>query len=508
MAADKDTIRRRIIFKAIKEPGFVDKLNNTRVDLFSNDEALETVYASLKEYYKDNPSITPSKDVLSSYVYDKLDRKKVADGERQSFTEAIDAIYDYNEKDQQVFDSQISDYIKREQLLKSIKNLVKDDITDKSISRFEDEYNKIQLNAGDTGLHDFYSVFDEEQADTIGQMIKDVNADQIPIGIQVYNEATGGGLGRGELGAIAAKSGSGKSLSMTSLANAYIADGYNVLYIALEELNGQMFRRISNAMLGKIYHEYPEILNNLGKGKDRFLERLTWTNNLAQIITSKVYNKIIKQYEAKKGNRMGELIFTRYSPNTVSVPDLRSIISNVMVAQQKKIDVIFIDYPDLISIDQSQGESFAGGRLYEDLRAITQEFNTVMWVASQMNRSAPNEDGLLTVSSVQGSYRKINVTDFFASINGSSKERTEGFSRLYIDKSRHAPTATNIYQLKVDEFTNNLRDETENEAIAHQALFDDNNREEAEAGFRKNLKGYESDQKPSFRDKVNRRNSL
>ena len=508
MAADKDTIRRRIIFKAIKEPGFVDKLNNIRVDLFSNDEVLETVYASLKEYYKDNPSIKPSKDVLSSYVYDKLDRKKVAEGERQSFTEAIDAIYDYNEKDQQVFDSQISDYIKREQLLKSIKNLVKDDITDKSISRFEDEYNKIQLNAGDTGLHDFYSVFDEEQADTIGQMIKDVNADQIPIGIQVYNEATGGGLGRGELGAIAAKSGSGKSLSMTSLANAYIADGYNVLYIALEELNGQMFRRISNAMLGKIYHEYPEILNNLGKGKDRFLERLTWTNNLAQIITSKVYNKIIKQYEAKKGNRMGELIFTRYSPNTVSVPDLRSIISNVMVAQQKKIDVIFIDYPDLISIDQSQGESFAGGRLYEDLRAITQEFNTVMWVASQMNRSAPNEDGLLTVSSVQGSYRKINVTDFFCSINGSSKERTEGFSRLYIDKSRHAPTATNIYQLKVDEFTNNLRDETENEAIAHQALFDDNNREEAEAGFRKNLKGYESDQKPSFRDKVNRRNSL
>ena len=37
MAADKDTIRRRIIFKAIKEPGFVDKLNNIRVDLFSND---------------------------------------------------------------------------------------------------------------------------------------------------------------------------------------------------------------------------------------------------------------------------------------------------------------------------------------------------------------------------------------------------------------------------------------------------------------------------------------
>ena len=508
MAADKDTIRRRIIFKAIKEPGFVDKLNNIRVDLFSNDEALETVYASLKEYYKDNPSIKPSKDVLSSYVYDKLDRKKVAEGERQSFTEAIDDIYDYSEKDQQVFDSQISDYIKREQLLKSIKNLVKDDITDKSISRFEEEYNKIQLNAGDTGLHDFYSVFDEEQADTIGQMIKDVSVNQIPIDINVINEATGGGLGKGELGAIAAASGFGKTAYMSSLANDYIARGYNVLYIALEELNGQMFKRISNAMLGKIYHEYSGILDNLGKGKDRFLERLTWTNNLAQIISSKVYNKIIKQYEQNRGNRIGELVFTRYSPNTVTIPDIRSIISNVIISQQKKIDIIFIDYPDLISVDESKGESAAGGRLYEDLRAISQEFDTVMWVASQLNRTAPNEDGLLTIKNVEGSYRKINSVEFWATVNGSSRERDGGFSRLYIDKSRHAPTATKIYQTKFDEFTNNVRDETENEAIAHQALFDDSNREEAEAGFRKNLKGYESDQKPSFRDKVNRRNSL
>ena len=205
---------------------------------------------------------------------------------------------------------------------------------------------------------------------------------------------------------------------------------------------------------------------------------------------------------------MGELVFTRYSPNTVTVPDIRSIISNVMITQQKKIDVIFIDYPDLIAVDQSQGESSAGGRLYEDLRAITQEFNTVMWVASQLNRSAPNEDGLLTIRNTEGSFRKGNSVEQWLTINTTTRERANNFTRIYVDKARHAPTATNLYQLKVDEFTNNVRDETENEAIAHQALFDDNNREEAEAGFRKNLKGYESDQKPSFRDKVNRRNSL
>lgn len=507
MAADKETVKRRILFKAIKEPGFVDKLGKLRIDLFSGDESLETIYSSLKEYYKDNPSNKPSKDVLSSYVYDKLDRKKVDETARDSFKIALDAIYDYKEADQEVFDSQISEYIKREQLLRAIKNLVKDDITDKSINRFEEDYNRIQLNAGDTGLHDFFSVFDEGQAEVIGEYIKEVNVKQIPISIKAYNDATGGGLGRGELGSIAAKSGAGKTMTMASLANAYVADGYNVLYIALEELNGQMFRRLANAMLGKINNEYPDILGKIGQGKDQFIERLTWTKNIAQLVSVKTYSKILKMYEQHKGNHMGELVFTRYSPNTVTVPDLRSIISNVMVTQQKQIDVIFIDYPDLLLVDESQGESQAGGRLYEDLRAMTQEFDTVMWVASQLNRTAPNEDGLLTVSNVMGSYRKVNSVEFWGTVNGSSRERDAGFTRLYIDKSRHAPTATQIYSMKVDKFTSNLRDETDNEVLAHQELFDDKTRRDEDAGFRKNLKGYE-DTKPSFSDRVNRREGL
>lgn len=503
MAVDKKSLQRRVIFKAIREPGFLDKLRKNRIELFKDNEDLATVYSALGDYYTENGSVSPSKDVLMAYVNGKLDTRKVPETERYGVTEAIEDIYGYSEDDQRVFDSQISDFIKREQILKSIKSLVANELTDKAIERFERDYEKIQLTSGDSGMHDFYSVFDEEQAEVIGNTIREVSVDKIPISNKVYNEATGGGLGRGELGSISAASGYGKTMNMANLAVSYEADGYNVLYIALEELSGQMFRRLSRTMLGKIDYEYPEILKGFKDSQGGNLDRLTWTNNIATMIEKKAYANIIKNYEQAKGNKVGELIFTRYSPKTVTVADLRQIISNVIVTQGKKIDVIFIDYPDLLSYDESAGESASGGRLYEELRAITQEFNTVMWVASQLNRTQANEDGLLTAKNVQGSFRKQNSAEAFLTINSLPKERSAGFTRIYVDKMRNATTATQVFSMKVDEFTNFLHEESEEEYAEHQSIL---NEKKEQPAYQKNLEEYQSNQ--DFTARVNRRNSI
>lgn len=499
MGVDKNTLERRIIYKSIREPAFLENLVKTRIDLFKDNESLATIYTALREYYTDNPAKGPSKDILTSYVNSKLDRQQLADSDRYQILDTINQVYDYSEEDQKVYDSKISDYLKREQLLKAIKKMVANDISDDSITKFEQDYNKIQLTANTTGMHEFYSVYSAEESSTIGNIIKEVKVNQIPTGIQAIDEASGGGLGRGELGSLAAKSGAGKTLYMTSLANSYISRGMNVLYIALEELNGQMFQRLARGMLGKIDAEYPDILKSFKDSNGGTLERLTWTNNLANMVEQGTYSKVLQAYEEHKGNKLGELVFTRYSPNTVTVADLRQIISNVMTTQGKDIDVIFIDYPDLLSYDQGMGESASGGHLYEDLRAITQEFNTIMWVASQLNRTSPNEDDLLTIRNVEGSYRKQNAVELWFTINVSSKERDNGYSRIYVDKARHAPTASQVFSMRVDNFTNNLRDETPQEANEHALLLQDTDK----PAYQKNLEGYEN--KDSFIDRVNRR---
>ena len=499
MGVDKNTLERRIIYKAIREPNFLDNLVKTRIDLFKDNENLATIYTALREYYTDNPTKGPSKDVLTSYVNSKLDRQQLADTERFQVLDTINQVYDYAEEDQKVYDSKISDYLKREQLLKAIKKMVASDISDDSITKFERDYNKIQLTANTTGMHEFYSVYDDEEASIIGNMIKEVKVNQLPTGIQAIDEASGGGLGRGELGSLAASSGYGKTQYMTSLANSYISQGLNVLYVALEELNGQMFQRLTRGMLGQIDSEFPEILQGFKEDNGGTLERLTWTGNLSNMVERGVYAKILHTYEERRGNKLGELVFTRYSPNTVTVPDLRQIISNVITTQGKAIDVIFVDYPDLLSYDQGMGESASGGHLYEDLRAITQEFNTIMWVASQLNRTSPNENDIMTIRNVEGSYRKQNAVELWLTINVKPKERDAGYTRFYVDKARHAPTATQVFSMKVDSFTNNLRAETPTEATEHAMLLQDNDK----PTYQKNLEGYEN--KDNFVDRVNRR---
>ena len=147
MSVDKKTLERRIIFKAIREPNFLDNLKKNRVDLFKDNEELATIYSSLKEYYTENPEKGPSKDVLASYVNSKLDRQGVAENDRYDLMDTLNQVYDYSEEDQKVYDSKISDYIKREQLLKSIKTMVANEMTPESIDKFERDYNKIQLTS-------------------------------------------------------------------------------------------------------------------------------------------------------------------------------------------------------------------------------------------------------------------------------------------------------------------------------------------------------------------------
>ena len=145
------------------------------------------------------------------------------------------------------------------------------------------------------------------------------------------------------------------------------------------------------------------------------------------------------------------------------------------------------------------GESASGGRLYEDLRAITQEFNTIMWSASQLNRAAPNDEGLLTVKNVSGSYRKVNAVELWLTVNTKPVERDEGYSRIYVDKARHAPTATQVFSLKVDKLTANVRAETEQEKAEHEALLT----EKKEPAYQKNLSAFEEED--DFVAKINHR---
>lgn len=74
----------------------------------------------------------------------------------------------------------------------------------------------------------------------------------------------------------------------------------------------------------------------------------------------------------------------------------------------------------------------------------------------------------------------------------SNEERTEGFGRIYVDKSRNGNMAGQAIPFKVDLITGLVRGETEQEAHLHETLLattDTKNKTREEQAFKGNKQG-------------------
>ena len=119
--------------------------------------------------------------------------------------------------------------------------------------------------------------------------------------------------------------------------------------------------------------------------------------------------------------------------------------------------MIIVDYADLLrptsNIREKRDEL---GSIYEDLRAIAQEYKCPVWTASQTNRTGLNAE-VVTMESISEAFNKCFVADFICSISRTIKDKNANTARLFIAKNRNGPDGlvfpmfmdTSMVQLKV-----------------------------------------------------------
>lgn len=484
-------IQQRLIAKAIEEPSFYKKIKDLDVDLFEGNIQLGKVYQVVKDYYLENGDITPSLDALTLYATKKLDRGNNDTSAYIEMNNTLKGVYVVESEDQKVFDEQISAYIKRLRLTTSLKSLLGNDLSEEAITKFEKDFDVIRNESANTGLHEIVDFMNPDNKEYIADKIRGIDLNTLAIpNNEGFSKALGGGLAKGEMGAISASSGTGKTMNMVSLAMAYISGGYNVMYIALEELEERMYSRFFKAYIGYAQKLIPGINpEDLIKGNDM----------MAGLYQNGFFESLVNTMSQESGVQQGNLTFTRYSPHTLTVDGLRQVIHDNIVTRGNPVDVIIVDYPDLLSYDTRNGESEAGGKLYEELRAIGQENNVVMWVASQLNRGAGIE-GIKTGSSIEGSYRKRNSLELSLVVNSTSAEYEAGFTRMYVDKSRNGGNTGEMIHFKVEPYTKVVRGETPEEASQHANIL------QTRTGEATALSSYETKEKKAedFKTRVNK----
>jgi replicative DNA helicase len=222
----------------------------------------------------------------------------------------------------------------------------------------------------------------------------------------VIDDIMSGGLGNGELGVIVAPAGGGKSWGLVSVAANAVKKGMRVLYYTLE-LNPYYVARRFDAYFTKIAFQ-----------------------NLNEEHAQEKIKHILETLN-------GDLIVKHYPSRTASISTLISHIEKC-ISQDKKPDLIIVDYADLIKPAKATDKRLELNDIYEDLRGLAGTYEVPIWTASQANRSSL-EDDVIESQKISESYNKIMIADFVMSLSRKLNDKNGGTGRWHINKHRFGP---------------------------------------------------------------------
>ena len=237
--------------------------------------------------------------------------------------------------------------------------------------------------------------------------IKDKNG-QISTGWPSLDHKLFGGMNRGELNIFAGGSGAGKSLFLANLGVNWALQGLNVLYLTLELSEDLVCMRIDAMTTGVATKEIFKDLDDI--------------------------DLKVKMLGKKSG-----ALQVKYMPSGKTANDLRAYMKEYEIKTGKKIDVLLVDYLDLLmpmSKKISPADLFIKDKyVSEELRNLAVEKQCILVTAAQLNRGAV-EEVEFDHSHISGGLSKIQTADNVFGIFTSRAMRERGRYQIQLMKTR------------------------------------------------------------------------
>lgn len=253
------------------------------------------------------------------------------------------------------------------------------------------------------------------------EAIKDKNG-QISTGWPALDRKLFGGFNRGELNIFAGGSGAGKSLFLANLGVNWALAGLNVMYLTFELSENLVSMRI-----------------------DAMLTEIPTRDIFKSIDDVEMKVKII----GKKSGAMQ----VKYMPSGKTPNDVRSYIKEFEIKTGRRIDVVLLDYMDLM---YPNGAKISAENLFvkdkyvsEEMRNLAMELNTIFVTASQLNRAAVEEIEF-DHSMISGGISKINTADNLFGIYTSRAMKERGRYQLQLMKTRSSSGVNSKIDLGFD----------------------------------------------------------
>jgi replicative DNA helicase len=320
-----------------------------------------------------------------------------------------------------------------------------------SFDEISKEINNALILGSDNNFgHDYLIDFEER--------FKIKTRNPISTGWTAIDDICKSGLGKGELGVVIAPTGAGKSMVLVHLGSQAIKNGKTVVHYTLELGDTVVASRYDSCITG-----YP--LSDLHTFKDSI-------------------------YETVK-NLPGKLIIKEYPTKSASSKTIRNHLEKLR-KRGNEPGLVIVDYGDLlrpISMQREKRNELES--IYEEMRAIAQEFKCPIWTASQTNRSGLNAE-VITMESISEAFNKCFVADFIFSVSRTIDDKTANSGRIFVAKNRNGPDGI-IYPIFMD--TSNVKIKVLPSNGETPALVIENSAKEEAKSLREKYKKYKKDRK-------------
>jgi replicative DNA helicase len=245
--------------------------------------------------------------------------------------------------------------------------------------------------------HDFF--------DDIEARFVQINRQVCPTGLERIDaqDILRGGLGRGELGVIAANTGVGKSHFLVAMGCAAMRAGKNVVHYTFE---------LSEHETGKRYD-----------------------SNLCNIASNEVIERKKEVVDKYKNMSLGRLIIKEYPTGSASVMTLRNHIEKLTLKGLKP-SLVTVDYADVMKSSKAYDSLRHELKLiYTELRNLAVDLQIPIWTASQANKDSSKTD-IVGLENLGECYGKAQVADVVLSISRKPMEKSTGGGRIFVAKNR------------------------------------------------------------------------
>lgn len=358
---------------------------------------MKLLFANIKDFYVEYGSIPTLKELIISFKDSTKGQKELVRGAIKEVKEKTNINQDMLIEKTEFF---IKDSIFSDAIILGAEALSEANY-EKKLESFSlaEESVKVSLNS-DFGvlLDDIDKVYDEFQ-----------EKPGIKLGIPSFDKMIGSGFTPKTLHSAMAASGVGKSAAMTAFAVQFLLQKQDVVFVSLEMSEAEVSKRVYANLYDIVIADLPN-----------------------------VEKQVIKNKYAKIKDNIGQLVTKEFSAGSLTPLGLDGFLTKLKNEKGINNPVVIVDYLGLMASDKmtdvDNSYSYFGS-IAEELRAVAQRRNLIMFTPLQLNRSAVNNLEA-DQSSLSESMKILMTLDSAFIISQTPEMKDQGKMKINFVKNR------------------------------------------------------------------------